>query len=207
MKRNGKFWGLVAGVAALALLVGGTAVASNMGFKFVPSIGSNEFFNLSLPWNNNYNKANELFNDLGASVLTKFNADGSVVDWNAGAQPFSNYDIIAQEAYLVQAAGAIESSVIVGSHDPNATVSIAGNEFFNYSHPYHSTLTKANELFNDFNSSSASAVSVITKYNADGTVTDWNAGAQPFANFDLTLGMGVLVQAGDGLSGYVAPHY
>ncbi|GAB4224800.1 MAG: hypothetical protein Kow0062_26930 [Acidobacteriota bacterium] len=210
MKRNRVIWGLLAGVAAVALMVGGTAVASNMGFKFVPNIGANEFFNLSLPWFNNYTKANELFNDLpGASRISKINPNGSRTSWFNGASFTQNFDVIKAEGYVVEAGGSgVNSAVIVGSHDPNFTLTFNAGEFFNAAAPYHQTFTKANELFNDMNAQmGATAIARISKINANGAQTSWFNGASFSQNFTLDLGMAVIVESQDGGSGYVWPHY
>ena len=84
--------GLLVGLAGVALLVGGFATASNMGFKFVPNVAANQAFNLSMPWNNNFTKANGLFNDLDGqdadvSRLSKFQANSTLIDWFSGAAP------------------------------------------------------------------------------------------------------------------------
>ena len=60
MAKRTKLW--VAG--ALLLAVSGAAVASNMGFKFVPNLNqTNKTFTVSLPLNQNYANASAVFND------------------------------------------------------------------------------------------------------------------------------------------------
>lgn len=210
MKRNSKLWGLVAGAAIVALLVGGTAIASNMGFKFVPNVGANTFFNLSLPWNNNYTAANGLFNDLpGSASVFKVNANASQTEWNAGASSTQNFPVIKGEGYIVKAGpSGVTTAVVVGSHDPNFTLNFTAGNFFNAAAPYHQTFTRANELYNDFGTQlGASAIASIFKVNTNSSQTEWNAGASSTQNFTLDLGMAVIVKAGDGGSGYVWPHY
>ncbi len=210
MKRNSKLWGLVAGAAIVALLVGGTAIASNMGFKFVPNVGANSFFNLSLPWNNNYTAAKDLFNDLpGSQAVNKVNSNGTQSSWFSGAPSAQNYPIIKGEGYIVEAgASGVTTAVIVGSHDPNFTLSFTAGQFFNAAAPYHQTFTRANELFNDFGTQlGATSVAAISKVNANGTRSAWFDGAPAAQNFNLDLGMAVIVEAQDGGSGYVWPHY
>lgn len=211
MKQNRKLWGIVAGLAALALLVGGTSVASNMGFKFVPNVGANEFFNLSLPWNNNYAKAVELFNDLPGSVaVTRINPNNSKTTWSTGAPTTANFDVVSGEGYVVQAGGSgVTTAVIVGSHNPNQTLDFAANEFFNAAAPYHQTHTKVVDLFTDLNNQlgDPSAIVGVTRINPNNSKTTWSNGAPTTANFDLTLGAAVVIQAGAGGSGYVWPHY
>ncbi|NJN64383.1 MAG: hypothetical protein HC882_05520 [Acidobacteria bacterium] len=210
MKRNSKVWGLLAGAAIVAMLVGGTAIASNMGFKFVPNVGANSFFNLALPWNQNYAQAKDLFDDLSGTVtLSKVNADGTLTNWFSGASTSQNYAITKAEAYIVEAGpSGVNTAVIVGSHDPNYTVSFAAGGFSNAAAPYHQTFTRANQLYNDFGTQlGATAISNIAKVNTDGTRTIWFAGASSSQNFTLDLGMGVVVEANTGGSGYVWPHY
>lgn len=210
MKRNSKLWGLVAGAAIVAMLVGGTAIASNMGFKFVPNVGANSFFNLALPWNNNYTAAKDLFNDLpGAQTVNKVNSNGTQLSWFAGAPSAQNYAITKGEGYIVEAgATGVSTAVIVGSHDPNFTLSFTAGTFFNAAAPYHQTFTRANELYNDFGTQlGATSVAAISKVNANGTRLAWFDGAPAAQNFNLDLGMAVIVEAQDGGSGYVWPHY
>jgi hypothetical protein len=177
----------------------------------VPNIGADNFFNLSIPWNNNYTKANELFADLpGAIRVSKVEAaDASLTDWFTGAPPAQNFDVLKSEGYLVRAGSSgVTEAVIVGSHDPNFTVDFTAGEFFNAASPYHQTFNKANELFTDLNDQlGSSAILRISKYETDASLTDWFTGAPPAQNFDLALGEAVLVRANDGGSGYVWPHY
>ncbi len=206
--------GVVAGLVGLGLLLGGVATASNMGFKFVPNVGANQFFNLSLPWNNNYTKANGLFNDIKASAPTvgsvsKVQTNGKSLDWFAGAPPANNYTVAKGEAYVVKAgSGGINSFVLVGSHDPNYTFSFAANQYFNAAAPYHQTFTKVNQLFNDLKTKlGANAIATVSKVQTNGKKLDWFNGAPPANNYNLDLGMGVIMKANTGGSGYVWPHY
>ncbi len=103
--------GMIAGAVGVALLLGGFATASNMGFKFVPNVAANSNFNLSMPWNNNFAKANGLFNDLrsqGASVtsLSKLNGNATFLSWFQGADPANNFNVAKGEAYLVKTGSA-----------------------------------------------------------------------------------------------------
>lgn len=206
--------GLVAGLVGVALLMGGFATASNMGFKFVPNVAASSNFNLSMPWNNNFAKANLLFNDLttqGGSVssLSKFNANATLTSWFTGAPPANNYNVVKGESYIVlTAGGGMNTAVVVGSHDPNFTFTFAAGQNFNAAAPYHQTFTKVNQLYNDMATKlGASAISSVSKFNTNATLTSWFTGAPPANNFNLDLGMGVIVLAGSGGSGYVWPHY
>ncbi|RMG43654.1 MAG: hypothetical protein D6718_11700 [Acidobacteria bacterium] len=207
---------LAAGVAVGAMLVGGLTVASNMGFKFVPNVGAGTAFDLSLPWNNNYTKANELYNDIKSQDpdidrVSKFNSNASLTNWSQGSSPSANFAVNKGEAYIVFAknTGPIDQAVIVGSHDPNFTLDFlaANGGWNNAAAPYHQTFTKANELFNDLTSQYGSAIDRVSKYNSNASLTNWQSGAPPSANFTLDLGMGVLIHATSDATGYVWPHY
>lgn len=206
--------GLIAGVAGLLILVGGFSVASNMGFKFVPNIPADSFFNLSMPWNQNFTNANGLYNDLrtqGGDIerVSKFTSIGTFVDWTTGSSPANNFAINPGEAYILKTGPAgCNTAVVVGSHNPNFTFTFTGGEFFNAAAPYHQTLTNAAGLFNDMNTQlGAGKVSRVSKFTSIGTFVDWTTGSSPANNFALDLGMGVIVYADQTASGYVWPHY
>jgi len=203
--------GVLASLVGIALLAGGLATASNMGFKFVPSVGAGQYFNLALPWNNNYTKASQLLNDLPNIVrVSKLGGTGAVLDWFAGAPLSNNFTVSAGEAYYVKAgASASNTAVIVGSHNPNFTFSFPANQYFNAAAPYHQTFTKASQLLNDIGTHlGATAVARVSKLGAGGTYLDWFPGAPLSNNFTLDLGMGVIIKGGStGGSGYVWPHY
>jgi hypothetical protein len=197
--------GLIALLAGAALIVGGFAVASNMGFKFVPDIAAGNAFNLSLPWNNNYTDAESLRSDLGADQVTQVDTASNFISWLGSTG--TNFDILPKEAYIAFApeANGIQP-VVVGSHDPNATIDFAAGEFQNLSAPYHQTLTTAAELFDDIeNQLGAGTVEQVTMIDQDTNFISWigNSGT----NFDLGLGMGVLVKAASTAGGYQWPHY
>jgi len=203
--------GWLAGLAGVALLLGGFAVASNMGFKFVPNIGANQYTNLSLPWNNNYTNAKSLYDDLdlGGDILRvmKVNPDFSFTSWFYAAPQTNNFTVQKGQAYTVQAGAAgITSAVIVGSHDPNFTYAFAAGQYSNPAAPYHQTLTNAKGLYDDMAAQSVGVARLI-KVNPDFSFTSWFYAAPQVNNFNLTLGMGVIVEATTGGSGYVWPHY
>jgi hypothetical protein len=95
MKRFSKAQALLATAVGVVLLAGGLATASNMGFKFVPNIGSSQFFNLGLPWNNNYTNAQSLLADFGgnAESVTRYNTNGSLTAWFSGASAANNFNL------------------------------------------------------------------------------------------------------------------
>jgi hypothetical protein len=198
--------GWLAVVVGAALLIGGVAVASNMGFKYTTDIPANDAFNLSLPWNNNYTTAEELRNDLGADRVSKVRANASFQNWFPGSFG-NNFDVAPQEAYVVTAGGTAIQEVVVGSHDPNATIDFAADEAKNVASPYHQTLTTANDLFQDIESQlGTGTVDRVSKIRANASFQNWFPGS--FGNnFDLQLGMGVVVFAKSTAGGYQYPHY
>jgi hypothetical protein len=201
--------GMLAVLVGLALIVGGVAVASNMGFKFVPDIAAGDNFNLSLPWNNNYTNAEDLRQDTGASQVSKVTTDLKLTSWFPGAGSAALFDVVPKEAYVLLApSDAGITPVVVGSHDPNATIDFTADEWQNLSAPYHQTLGKASDLFNDIDDQlGTGTVAEVAKITADLKLTSWFPGAGPSANFDLNLGMGVAVKAASTQGGYQWPHY
>ena len=88
------------------------------------------------------------------------------------------------------------------------TFSFTANQAFNAAAPYHQTFTKANQLYNDLNTKlGAGSISRIAKFNGNTTLSSWTAGTAPSGNFNLDLGMGVIVYPAQTKSGYVWPHY
>jgi hypothetical protein len=207
---------VLVGLVGLTLLVGGLATASNMGFKFVPSVAAGKAFNLALPWFNNYTKASgpsglytDLHNqDADVQRVSKFTATGAFVDWQAGSPPANNYNVVKGEAYMIFAgAGPIDTAVVVGSHDPNFTFTFTAGQFLNVSAPYHQTFTRANILYADMRSKTSNAIDRISKFTDGAAFVDWQAGSPPANNFTLDLGMGVITHAAATNTGYVWSHY
>ena len=200
-------WGLVAGIAVVALVVGGLAVASNMGFKFVPNIPSNGAFNLSLPWNNNYAKAEDLRSDIASygSVdhVSRITSASNFVNWTGKSG--QNFDIQKGEAYVIYGGPGGVQPVIVGSHDPNFTLNFPGGGAFNAAAPYHQTLTNAEKLRQDIESQFPGSVDHLSKITSASNFVNWTG--KSGQNFDLDLGMGVVVYCNQDVNGYVWPHY
>jgi len=210
MRKQRQLWGLVAVAVGFALLIGGVATASNMGFKFVPSIGANQAFNLSLPWNNNYTNAKSLLTDLpGVSRVARFNANSSLTNWTPTSDPSQNFSIVKGSSYVAFAGGSgSNTAVIVGSHDPNYTFSFTAGQAYNAAAPYHQTLTNAKGLLNDLNTKlGAGSVGRVSKFTAGSTLQNWTSTSDPSQNFNLDLGMGVIIFPSQTKSGYVWPHY
>src|SRR5262245_17813472 len=109
MAKQRKLWV----VGALLLAVCGAAVASNMGFKFVPNItqsGPQKQYTISFPLNNNYTDANSVLTDIpvgcsAVSVIRIVPSPGGAArsTWLAPGTGV-NFPITKGEAYLVQTA-------------------------------------------------------------------------------------------------------
>ncbi|MDH3284808.1 MAG: hypothetical protein OEQ13_08700 [Acidobacteriota bacterium] len=212
MKRFRMVRGLALGLAGVALVLGGVAVASNMGFKFVPNIPAGENLLLSLPWNNNYTKASELMNDLdvssgNGSTVSKVNTDASLTTWFYGGPPANNYTVAKGEAFLWKTGtSSVTASVIVGSHDPNFKITVPASQNFAMSVPYHTTYTAANGLLNAMETPAAGTT--LSSYNTDASLTTWFYGGPPANNFAIVLGKGVLIKAGaSGITNFAVSHY
>lgn len=218
MSKFRKIWGLAFGLVGVALLVGGVAMSSNMGFKYTTNIGTSQNFNLSLPWNNNYGTAADLLNDFSgvphnSAIITnvsQFTAGGTLATWIYAGAPATNFAINKGEAYVLLSGGSGATEVVVGSHDPNFVFSIPANSNFNISVPYHGTHATAADLLNDMSGvpHNSAIVTNLSQFTAGGTLATWIYAGAPATNFSLNLGEGVIALAGGtGLSNYAYPHY
>lgn len=210
MKKHRTVWGLVAAALGVTLLLVGVAIASNMGFKFVPQIpgtaGANAY-NLSLPWNNNYTDANSLLTDIsGAQKVSQFAPNGVLVSWVSGIGG-NDFTIRKGEAYIVSGGPSGAQPVIVGSHDPSFTFTFTAGQAFNASAPYHQTLTNANALYTSIQTACPGSAPKVSKFTSNGVLQSWLGDVGSGTNFDLQLGMGVIIVPKATCSGYVWPHY
>lgn len=202
-----RFVGILAGLAGVALLVGGVATASNMGFKFVPNVGGSQAFNLSLPWNNNYTDAQSLLTDTGAVSVQRLTGSSSGLNLTSWTGSIGvNFPITKGEGYVINAGGGGLTPTVVGSHDPNFTLNFTGGQVLNTSAPYHQTLTTANGLLSDMNTngSPANSVSRLQRFTSTSSIVTWTGSIG--VNFNLTLGEAVIVDANTSFS-YDWPHY
>lgn len=164
-------------------------------------------FNLSLPWNNNYTDARSLFTDLGTGIqrVSKLEANSKLTNWN-GPGGGTNFTIAKGSSYIVYGSGSGQTPVIVGSHDPNFTFNFVANQAYNAAAPYHQTLTDARSLFNSINAACPNSMQRVTKIGANTKTVSWN-GPGGGSNFNLDLGMGVVIYTKANCNGYVWPHY
>lgn len=201
-------WGLVAALAGIALLLGGVATASNMGFKFVPQIPGTvnaNAYNLSLPWNNNYTNADSILKDVpGLQRVARMEPNAKFTSWTGSAG--TNFPVVKGTAYVVVGSGSGQTPVIVGSHDPNFTFAFV-NGANNLSAPYHQTFTGADGLLKDLRSKLGgdTVITRVARIEPNMKLTSWTGSAG--TNFPLELGKGVVVYANGTPSGYVWPHY
>lgn len=214
MKKHRTVLGLVAALAGIALLLGGVATASNMGFKFVPQIPGTtnaNCYNLSIPWNNNYTDAQSLLVDIQGTGtkptrVAKMESDTKLTSWYG--DDGVNFSIAKGEAYLVFGATGGHTPVVVGSHDPNFTFNFVSGQAFNASAPYHQTFTDAQGLLADLRAKAGGAPTSfprVAMFETSAKLTSWYG--DDGVNFPLSLGMGVVIFPATNLNGYVWPHY
>ncbi len=216
MRRNRAIWGLVAALAGFALLLGGVAVASNMGFKFVPDLpvaaGANGY-NLSLPWNNNYTNADSLLVDMqvyGAiDSVAKFETNSATTNWFGFGVGGVNFALTKGEAYIVYAGAGNPGNVhpvVVGSHDPNFTFTFPAGAF-NAAAPYHQTYTTADGVLVAIQTACPGKIDSVARFETNSATSAWFGFGVGGVNFPLTLGQGVIVNANSSCAGFVWAHY
>jgi hypothetical protein len=168
---NNSKW-IVAATAVVALVAGGLALGSNMGFKFnaqifgpgVPATAKGDSW-LTLPDNSPYNKANILCTQLGlistgapagrGIVARLIASTGGSVIYTCGQNTALAFNIVQGEGIRLRNPVLI-NGIIVGSDNPNNTTPIFGPgvpataKGDNWvSVPYHTTAIKANDLCAD----------------------------------------------------------
>jgi hypothetical protein len=161
---------LIAATVAVAVVAGGLALGSNMGFKFnaqtfgpptPPPKGDNW---ISLPDYSPYNKANILCTQLGMLSTGANGSRGTVSRLNASTGVFSTpyvcgsntalaFNLVVGEAVRLRNLTTI-NSIVVGSDNPNNTLPLAalgappiGDNWVSV--PYHTTAIKASDLCTD----------------------------------------------------------
>ena len=199
-KRMKLLW--VAGAVLLA--VGGAAMASNMGFKFVPNIanGAPAVYDISIPLNNNYTTLRSIFDDInasaGCSAAAVINFNNSPIGTGSctWAGPFtcdSTYHKGESVWVKVAASTSCTGWVVVGSHDPSFQFSFTQNQPARYevSVPYHTTETSLASLYAEIPSCS----SVDAAGNGTSPAQTHCTWAGPFTcNQPLSIGQGVAIK-------------
>lgn len=158
-------------VAVAAVVLAGGLVASNMGFKLNyvllgstdPGSASGTNY-VSLPYNPQVGigNAQELFKDIGAEggavteLQRHLRASNTfeVYKLVPGGVGVTNFVLTPGEGYIFNMAGGAFNYIIVGSHNPAATVTLEGTGVGGsasgtnyYAHPYHGVAATAKELF------------------------------------------------------------
>jgi len=147
---------LLAGVL-LAVVVGGVAVASNIGYKLVfPLVHSGGLlandFSVSIPFNTPFNVAQDIYLAApGATLVARLNpSTNTFTVWvPVAGSAANNFPVATGEGYLIRIPSGTSSSItLVGSNDPSYTYNfnIAGRDFL-ISIPYSTTWQVANDLF------------------------------------------------------------
>lgn len=176
--------------AALILVAGGAAVASNMGFKMNKGLVGNTATSgqnwVSFPYNNPYGTIKNFCTQTGlpstlASTATVVsinpvnNLASTVTCFAASTQNLPT-DCTAIRVTVPPAAG-VNSIIIVGSHNPTrsctlpANTATSGQFWFNV--PYHTTAVTAKDLCNQMGLAATLASSgQITRINAANNLAD-----------------------------------
>jgi len=180
---------------AILLAVGGAAVASNMGFKFVPNLatGDPDIYQISLPFNNNYVDIQDVFDDISASAgcsaaaVTVFHPDQSTCAWTGSLS--CNEAVGSARGVRVGTIGPCTGWVIVGSHNPALTVSVPLDPLIlDASIPYHTTKTDLAGLFSEIPNAAQ-----VTKFNADQSTCGWTGPLS--CNVPITIGESYRISA------------
>lgn len=217
-------------VAAVAVLAVGAIFASNMGFKInyrlaqpgeaVPGGTSlNGTNTIGLPYNpqTGITTAQALFDDIGSASVQNIS---KFLQSSNGYQIYSlggtDYSLNPGEGYLVRMkTGAGTDYIIVGSHDPSASISLpgtgqtvpggssaSGQNFF--APPYHATAINAQQLADDIGSTDVQNIAQFQE-SSNGFVIFTPGGASPFS---VVPGEAYIVRIKSGITkNYTPSHY
>ena len=209
---NNSKW-LIAATAVVALVAGGLALGSNMGFKFNAQVnaagtplpkGDNW---LTIPDNSPYNKANVLCQQLGLAstganstrglVARLIASSGGAQAYTCGTSTLAAFSIVVGEGIRLRNPTTI-NGIIVGSDNPNNTTPIAaagtplpkGDNWVSV--PYHTTAVKASDLCTDIGLSTTGANStrglVARLIASTGGAQAYTCGTSTLAAFTLVTG-------------------
>lgn len=220
LKRKSHFTLAVVLVAAVMLLAGGVAMASNTGFKInkpVMIAGAGQIGNnwTAIPYFNPYGNAAALCTQTGLSsagigsrgVITKLNpVTGISASATCGTGPAATLLIEPGLGVLIRNAGNISfpaptSIIIVGSHNPalSVTVPAAGAGAIGdtwLSVPYHTTAVTAADLCasSGLVSTGLSRATVTRLNGVTGTSTSASCGTAAAGTLNLVLGEAVRIR-------------
>lgn len=216
---NSKSKWVIAGTVAVAMVAGGLAIGSNMGFKFnaqiVSGVGTSPKFDnwISLPDNSPYTKANNVCSSLGLvstgansgrGVVSRLTASsGALSNYTCGLNTLGAFALVKGEAIKVRNPVTI-NSIIVGADDPSNTIAIQAGvgtspKFDNWvSVPYHTTAVKASDLCADMGLVSTgpnSGRGVVSRLTAStGALSNYTCGLNTLGAFTITVGEGIKVR-------------
>jgi len=216
---NSKSKWVIAGTVAVAMVAGGLAIGSNMGFKFnaqiLSGVGNAPKFDnwISLPDNSPYVKANNVCVSLGLvstgvnstrGVVSRLTSStGGLVNYTCGTLTATAFSLVKGEAIKVRNPATI-NAIVVGADDPSNTIPIqtgVGNapKFDNWvSVPYHTTAVKASDLCADMGlvttgaNSGRGVVSRLT--SSTGSLVNYTCGTLTATAFAVTVGEGIKVR-------------
>ena len=231
--RSSRLTVAVMAVAAVILIAGGVATASNMGFKmnkalvFRGASGSQVGKNwTSLPFNNPYPTMAALCSQTGllaaglpARLTTLIDNGASIGQFqsatcgSAGAGaitiPPGRGVQIEQPAFT----GAPSSIIIVGSHNPTMSITVQkastgqqGNFWFSV--PYHTTATTVRDLCIQAGLTSAGLPATVTRLNATtGTFNAPLCGSAAASTIALVLGEFVVIRDPGASRTFIPAHF
>lgn len=207
-------------VAATLLVAGGVAVASNTGFKInkplTVVVGSTQVGNnwTSIPYFNPYGNGGALCTQLGLAstggtraILLKIDPlSGTSISANCGTAGATSFTWNQGQGVRIrnQGTGAPTSAIIVGSHNPAASLTVpaavAGSAIignFWFAVPYHTTAITAADLCASVGLASAGAArgSVGRLNAATGAFTTANCGTAGATSLTLVLGEAVRLRS------------
>lgn len=214
MRMSRRFKLLLGGFVVAGLLVGGVAVASNMGFKLVfdlthtGSLPANDF-SVSIPFNTPFGNAQDIFLAApGASQVARLNsATNTFTVWfPAAGQGPNNFSVAKGEGYMIRIPNGTSTSItLVGSNDPSFTYNfnIAGRDYL-ISIPYNTTWQVAQDLYK-----AVPNASQVARLNpSTNTFTVWfPASGQGPNNFPIVIGEAYRVRVSGSPSVAVPEHF
>jgi hypothetical protein len=204
---------LIAATAAVAIIAGGLALGSNMGFKFNAQVtlagtplpkGDNW---LTIPDNSPYNKAQQLCQHLGLAstgastgrgIVSRLNATtGLPQTYTCGQSTALAFNTIVGEGLRVRNPSTI-NGIIVGSDNPSNTTAIVaaatplpkGDNWVSV--PYHTTAIKSHDLCADIGLTSTGASTgrgIVSRLNSTtGLPQTYTCGQSSALAFNLVTG-------------------
>ncbi|HQO20792.1 MAG TPA: hypothetical protein PK747_09675 [Acidobacteriota bacterium] len=204
---------ILAVAVVLILAIALTSGASNMGFKLSQTLAANSVSKyVSLPYYNSYavQSASYLRNDIiaaGGTSVNVYNWNGTTWQrWAGGGAGQVDFALQPGIGYQVKSLAAVSNWVIVGSHNPSTTISLAANSVSKYiSVPYHTTATTASMFRNELVAAGGTSVNV---YNWNGTTWQrWAGGGAGQVDFAITPGLALQAKSLAAIAAYTPAHY